>query len=73
MGVGNALRDGYAASTERYVLKMDSDFVQIAPELRETGLKPLMAGYDIQESLHSNPQSESQSFRLECSGRTNYE
>ena len=34
-GVGLALRDGYAAATGRYILSMDSDFVQIIPELRD--------------------------------------
>lgn len=34
-GVGRALRDGYAASTGRYVLSMDCDFHLIVPELRD--------------------------------------
>jgi SAM-dependent methyltransferase len=34
-GVGRALRDGYAAATGRYILSMDSDFVQILPEFRD--------------------------------------
>ena len=34
-GVGRALRDGYAAASGRYILTMDSDFVQIVPELRD--------------------------------------
>jgi len=34
-GVGRALRDGYAAATGRYILTMDSDFMQIVPELRD--------------------------------------
>lgn len=34
-GVGRALRDGYAAATGRYILTMDSDFVQIVPEFRD--------------------------------------
>jgi len=34
-GVGRALREGYAAATGRYILTMDSDFVQIVPELRD--------------------------------------
>lgn len=34
-GVGRALRDGYAAATGKYILTMDSDFVQIVPELRD--------------------------------------
>lgn len=33
-GVGRALRDGYRATTGRYILSMDCDFVQILPELR---------------------------------------
>jgi len=34
-GVGNALRDGYAAATGSYILTMDCDFVEILPELRD--------------------------------------
>ena len=34
-GVGRALREGYAAATGRFILTMDSDFVQIVPELRD--------------------------------------
>jgi dolichol-phosphate mannosyltransferase len=34
-GVGRALRDGYSAATGRYILTMDSDFVQIIPEFRD--------------------------------------
>jgi dolichol-phosphate mannosyltransferase len=34
-GVGRTLRDGYAAATGRYILTMDSDFVQIVPEFRD--------------------------------------
>lgn len=34
-GVGRALRDGYAASTGRYVLSMDCDFRFLVPELRD--------------------------------------
>jgi len=34
-GVGNALRDGYAAAKGRYLLTMDRDFVQIVPEFRD--------------------------------------
>jgi len=34
-GVGRSLRDGYAAATGRYILTMDSDFLQIVPELRD--------------------------------------
>ena len=44
-GVGNALRDGYAASTGRYILTMDSDFVQIVPELRDL-FDVIAAGHD---------------------------
>ena len=44
-GVGRALRDGYAACTGRYVLTMDSDFVQIVPELRDM-FDVLAAGHD---------------------------
>jgi dolichol-phosphate mannosyltransferase len=44
-GVGRALRDGYAASTGRYVLTMDSDFVQIVPELRDL-FDVIAAGHD---------------------------
>jgi len=34
-GVGRALRDGLAATTGRYVLLMDCDFLHILPELRD--------------------------------------
>jgi glycosyltransferase involved in cell wall biosynthesis len=34
-GVGRALHDGYMAATGRYILTMDSDFVQILPEFRD--------------------------------------
>jgi SAM-dependent methyltransferase len=34
-GVGRALREGYAATSGRYILTMDCDFVQIVPELRD--------------------------------------
>jgi SAM-dependent methyltransferase len=34
-GVGRALRAGYRAATGRYILTMDSDFVQIVPEFRD--------------------------------------
>ena len=44
-GVGRALRDGYAACTGRYVLTMDSDFVQIVPELRDL-FDVIAAGHD---------------------------
>ncbi len=33
-GVGRALKDGYRAATGRYILSMDSDFIEILPELR---------------------------------------
>jgi dolichol-phosphate mannosyltransferase len=33
-GVGLALRDGYRRATGRYILSMDSDFIEILPELR---------------------------------------
>jgi dolichol-phosphate mannosyltransferase len=44
-GVGRALRDGYAAATGRYILTMDCDFVQIAPELRDL-FDVVAAGHD---------------------------
>jgi len=44
-GVGRALRDGYAAATGRYILTMDSDFVQIVPELRDL-FDAIAAGHD---------------------------
>jgi dolichol-phosphate mannosyltransferase len=44
-GVGNALRDGYAACTGRYILTMDSDFIQIVPELRDM-FDVIAAGHD---------------------------
>jgi len=44
-GVGRALRDGYAAATGRYILTMDSDFVQIIPELRDL-FDAIAAGHD---------------------------
>jgi len=44
-GVGRALRDGYAAATGRYILTMDSDFVQIVPELRDL-FDVVAAGHD---------------------------
>ncbi len=44
-GVGRALRDGYAAATGRYILTMDSDFVQIVPELRDM-FDAVAAGHD---------------------------
>lgn len=34
-GVGRALRDGYAAASGDYILSMDSDFIEILPELRD--------------------------------------
>lgn len=42
VGVGRALRDGYAAATGRYILTIDCDFVGIAPELK--GLFDAVAG-----------------------------
>lgn len=33
-GVGLALKDGYGKATGRYILSMDSDFIEILPELR---------------------------------------
>jgi len=44
-GVGRALRDGYAAATGRYILTMDSDFLQIIPELRDL-FDVIAAGHD---------------------------
>jgi dolichol-phosphate mannosyltransferase len=44
-GVGRALRDGYAAATGSYILTMDSDFVQILPELRDL-FDAVAEGYD---------------------------
>ena len=44
-GVGRALRDGYAAATGRYILTMDSDFVQIVPEFRDL-FDAIMRGRD---------------------------
>jgi SAM-dependent methyltransferase len=44
-GVGRALRDGYAAATGRYILTMDSDFLQIVPELRDL-FDVVAAGHD---------------------------
>lgn len=44
-GVGNALRDGFAAATGRYVLTMDCDFIQILPELRDL-FDAVAAGHD---------------------------
>jgi SAM-dependent methyltransferase len=35
LGVGRALRDGYAVATGRYILSMDCDFALIVPELRD--------------------------------------
>jgi len=34
-GVGRALRDGYAATTGRYILSIDCDFAMLVPELRD--------------------------------------
>jgi dolichol-phosphate mannosyltransferase len=44
-GVGRALRDGYAAATGSYILTMDSDFVQIIPEIRDL-FEAVAEGYD---------------------------
>jgi glycosyltransferase involved in cell wall biosynthesis len=44
-GVGRALREGYAAATGRYILTMDSDFLQIVPELRDL-FDVVAAGHD---------------------------
>jgi SAM-dependent methyltransferase len=44
-GVGRALRDGYRAATGRYILSMDSDFVQIIPEFRDL-FDAIAAGHD---------------------------
>ncbi|MBZ5719580.1 MAG: glycosyltransferase [Acidobacteriia bacterium] len=44
-GVGRAFRDGYAAATGRYILTMDSDFLQIVPELRDL-FDVVAAGHD---------------------------
>jgi dolichol-phosphate mannosyltransferase len=33
-GVGRALRDGYAAATGKYILTIDCDFINIAPEFK---------------------------------------
>jgi dolichol-phosphate mannosyltransferase len=44
-GVGRALRDGYAAATRDYILTMDSDFVQIVPEMHDL-FDAVAEGYD---------------------------
>jgi SAM-dependent methyltransferase len=44
-GVGRALRDGYAAATGHYILTMDSDFVQIVPELKDL-FEAIAEGYE---------------------------
>jgi dolichol-phosphate mannosyltransferase len=44
-GVGRALRDGYAAATGAYIFTMDSDFVQIVPEMRDL-FDAVAEGYD---------------------------
>lgn len=44
-GVGRALRDGFQAATGRYILTMDSDFVEIVPELRDL-FDAVAAGHD---------------------------
>ena len=45
-GVGRALRDGLRATSGRYVLLMDCDFLQILPELREM-FDAAVQGYDV--------------------------
>ena len=44
-GVGRALRDGYSVATGKYILSMDSDFVQIVPEFRDL-FDVVAAGHD---------------------------
>lgn len=44
-GVGRALREGYAAATGAYIFTMDSDFVQIVPEMRDL-FDAVAEGYD---------------------------
>jgi glycosyltransferase involved in cell wall biosynthesis len=44
-GVGRALREGCAAASGRYILIMDCDFVQIAPELRDL-FDAIASGHD---------------------------
>jgi SAM-dependent methyltransferase len=44
-GVGRALRDGYAAATGDYILSIDCDFVQIAPEFRDL-FDAVASGFD---------------------------
>ncbi|HEY2385099.1 MAG TPA: bifunctional class I SAM-dependent methyltransferase/glycosyltransferase family 2 protein [Terriglobia bacterium] len=44
-GVGRALRDGYAAATGAYIFTLDSDFVQIVPEMRDL-FDAVAEGYD---------------------------
>jgi dolichol-phosphate mannosyltransferase len=44
-GVGRALRDGYRVASGRYIRTMDSDFVQIIPELRDL-FQAVANGYD---------------------------
>lgn len=44
-GVGRALRDGYAAASGRYILSMDSDFVNTLPEFRDL-FEAIAEGYD---------------------------
>jgi len=44
-GVGRALRDGYAAATGDYILSIDCDFVQIAPDFRDL-FDAVASGFD---------------------------
>jgi ubiquinone/menaquinone biosynthesis C-methylase UbiE len=44
-GVGRALRDGYAATTGRYILSMDCDFEMLVPELQDL-FDVVAAGHD---------------------------
>lgn len=44
-GVGRALRDGYAAAAGKYILTIDCDFVNIAPEFKSL-FDAVAAGFD---------------------------
>jgi hypothetical protein len=44
-GVGLALRDGYAMASGKFILSMDSDFIQIVPEFRDL-FDIIAAGHD---------------------------
>jgi dolichol-phosphate mannosyltransferase len=55
-GVGRALRDGYAAATGRYILSMDSDFLQILPEVRDL-FDVIAAGHDGAIGSRFSPES----------------